>query len=427
MEVKLNIFISCAQEDEELRNQLQMQLRILERLNLISIWHKGKINPGEEPEKERNTRLDKAHIILLLTSQHFVDADDCYGIEMMRAMGLHDSGKAHVIPILLRPFDWESTEFARLQVLPMNKKPVTSWSDRNEALSHIAEGIRKVVEELQKSQQAYSIVEEIVDSNRLYNTLVRLDYREQVRVFQQFKNEKRQVGAFLIHGAPSYGQGWLLNRLIKQLPNSSAALDFKFSFERKACGRSLKDLWSELAKWVGLKNLPYSMAPYSQQEVINWRQEIVKRVHGLWQRNTVILILSKLHEMGDDQYINKFLEEFWLPLTAMAQKTLSQSPKHYLLMFLVDTADCVNTWNVSVAKQLDQSWEPCVPIKLEKLSRFSRDVLDSWIGYEVDTLPANLTAHDILDNSEDGIPEFVLDHVCGLFGYDWPELVKYRV
>ena len=95
-------------------------------------------------------------------------------------------------------------------------------------------------------------------------------------------------------------------------------------------------------------------------------------------------------------------------------------------MFLVDNADCVDKWKVTAAKQPNQTWEPCVPIKLEKLSQFSYEVLEEWIGYEVDTLPPTISAQSILNNSE-GIPEFVLDYVCSLFGYEWPELVKYRI
>ena len=419
MEDGTQIFLSYADEDEKLRERLEMQLAILEREGLITIWHKGKIVAGEETDYEIARHLNMAHVILLLVSASFIASYHCYNIELKRAMERHEAREVRVIPIILHAVDVEIAGFAKLQQLPMNKKPVTSWPQPDEALSHVAACIRKVVGELQKPKQAHGIIEESLDSNRLYNTLVRLNYREQVRVFQQFKNENRQVGAFLIHGAPSFGQSWLLNRLVRQLPNSSAALDFKFSLDRKACGRSLKDLWNELAKWVGLKHVPFPMDSHAQQE-------IVKRIYGLWQRHTVILILSRLHEI-DEHYVNSFLHEFWFPLASLASKPPSQSPKHYLLLFLVDTADSLEKWNIPVAKQPDQPWESHIPIELEKLTPFSFDVLDSWIEYEVDTLPSTLTAQAILDNSENGIPEFVLDHICSLFGYDWPELVKYRV
>jgi hypothetical protein len=421
MQTKVEVFFSCSQnrEDEELRNELERHLGLLIQEGFINVWHRGKLNPGVEDNLEVETHLNKAHIILLLISANFIASHSCYHLELKRAMERHAAGQARVIPVILHAVDLEIAEFTKLQILPMNKKPLTSWQKLDEALSHVAENIRKIVEEIAKSNQAQVSVEEIVDKTYLYNTLVRLDYREQVRVFQQFKNEKRQIGLFFIHGAPSYGQSWLLNRLVRQLPYNSVISSFKFSFERKACGRSLKDLWSELAKWVGLQ---YPSFPMDLQ----LQQEIVKRVHRLWQTHTVILILSKLHEI-DEQYVNNFMQAFWQPLSEMARNTQSQYPKHYLLAFLVDNTNCLDNWSIPAAKQLDQTWEPAIPIKLDKLSPFSFDVLENWIGYEVDTLPSSLTAQSILANSENGIPELVLEHVCELFGYDWLELVKYRL
>src|SRR6266699_3676351 len=53
----------------------------------------------------------------------------------------------------------------------------------------------KVETELRKIKQE-------INSDRLYGALTRLDYREQEDVFIQFMRERRQIGAFLIHGKP---------------------------------------------------------------------------------------------------------------------------------------------------------------------------------------------------------------------------------
>lgn len=425
----LEIFVSCAREDESLRDQLLSHLRVLERSGIITIWHSGLIYPGRELERERNLHIERAQIILLLLSHHFIASDDCYNIEMMRAMKRYSAGNVYLIPILLRPFEWKNTQFATWRVLPMNEMPITHWSERDAAFTHVVENIEKVVDDLLKVNKTGDSVEDGVDSNRLYNTLIRLNYSEQVRIFQQFKNEKRQVGAFLIHGAPSYGQGWLLNRLTKQLPGSSAAVHFKFSFERKACGRALRDLWIELAKWVGLNNPVFPPGISMFQSV---QQEIIQRVHELWQRQTVFVILSKLHEI-DEEYLNKFIQGFWKPLVVLASSTISRlpentlPPRNFLVLFLVDSADCVDAWKIALAQQPKQAWEPHIPINLQKLSPFPRDALHQWLEYELDTLPASLTVQNILENSGNGIPELVLEHVCSYFGYEWTDLIKYRV
>jgi hypothetical protein len=90
--------------------------------------------------------LDTASIILLLISADFVASDYCYGIEMQRAMERHEAGETHIIPILLRPVDWQSAPFGKLKALPSNGTPITEWRNRDAAFADVAKGIRSIVE-----------------------------------------------------------------------------------------------------------------------------------------------------------------------------------------------------------------------------------------------------------------------------------------
>jgi len=60
----------------------------------------------------------------------------------------HGCSPARVIPILLRPVDWHGTPFAKLQVLPANAQPITTWKNLDSAFANIAIEIRRVVDEL---------------------------------------------------------------------------------------------------------------------------------------------------------------------------------------------------------------------------------------------------------------------------------------
>jgi hypothetical protein len=53
-----------------------------------------------------------------------------------------------VIPIILRPVDWRTASFGRLQALPRDGRPVTRWPDQDEAFLDVAHGLRAVAEEL---------------------------------------------------------------------------------------------------------------------------------------------------------------------------------------------------------------------------------------------------------------------------------------
>ncbi|HEY1348601.1 MAG TPA: TIR domain-containing protein [Ktedonobacteraceae bacterium] len=136
-----SVFISYAREDERLRQQLETHLSLLLRQGWIADWHDRQILPGGEWAHDIDEHLEAASIILLLISPAFLASKYCFDTEMQRALERHQTGKAQVIPILLRPVQWQDAPFAHLQVLPTDAKPITKWRDRNEAFSDIVRGI----------------------------------------------------------------------------------------------------------------------------------------------------------------------------------------------------------------------------------------------------------------------------------------------
>lgn len=152
----VTLFYSYAHEDEELRNQLGKHLHLLKRQGLITSWHDREIRAGDDWAIEIDTHLESAQIILLLISADFLASDYCYGVEMKRALERHFAGEARVIPIILRPVDWQhDLLLSSLQALPTDGKPVTIWSSSppyDAAFEDIAQGIRKVLEDLLNSQ-----------------------------------------------------------------------------------------------------------------------------------------------------------------------------------------------------------------------------------------------------------------------------------
>jgi DNA polymerase III delta prime subunit len=145
----LQIFCSCAPEDIALFSQLHAHLRLLERQDLLSIWHSRLVTAGTNWAKAIDERITNASIILLLISSDFFASDYCYGIEMQTALQRHQAKEALVIPLLLRPIDWRAAppSLAHLPALPTNGRPITAWDDRDAAFADIAAGIRQVIQE----------------------------------------------------------------------------------------------------------------------------------------------------------------------------------------------------------------------------------------------------------------------------------------
>ena len=141
----IKVFFSYAHEDGVWCEKLRKFLRRLERDGDIQGWYDSDISGGMEWKVEIMTHLNAAHIILLLVSQDFIDSDFCWGTEMKEAMKRHKAGTARVIPIIVRHCDWQGTPFAKLQALPTDAKPLSSWSDEDEALLQVTRGIRQVI------------------------------------------------------------------------------------------------------------------------------------------------------------------------------------------------------------------------------------------------------------------------------------------
>ena len=146
----IEVFYSYAHKDEKLRNKLETQLSLLKQQGHITNWHDRKISAGQEWANEIDERLNTADIILLLISPDFLASEYCYGIEMEHALERHERGEARVIPVILRKVYWQGASFGKLQALPTDARPVmsSSWHNQDEAFFNVAEGIRKVVEEI---------------------------------------------------------------------------------------------------------------------------------------------------------------------------------------------------------------------------------------------------------------------------------------
>jgi hypothetical protein len=147
----LEIFFSYTHADEAWRKKIEISLSTLKRQKLIKGWSDRNILGGSEWEEMINSHLQTAPIILLLISPDFIASDYCYSNELDQAIKLHEARLARVIPIILRPTDWKDTPFNRLQALPRDAKPISRWADTDEALLDVAKGIRRVIEDLQKT------------------------------------------------------------------------------------------------------------------------------------------------------------------------------------------------------------------------------------------------------------------------------------
>src|SRR6266700_5476865 len=131
--VSFDLFI-CSSETEK-----DKRLRGDFGTHLSTLRNRGMINDrfvdatvAKRPENATIFQdLDNADVIILLITPDFTNSPFCEQLTQ-RALGRWRRGTP-VIPILLRPTDYEEAEFARLEMLPQDAKPVTEWQDQDTA------------------------------------------------------------------------------------------------------------------------------------------------------------------------------------------------------------------------------------------------------------------------------------------------------
>jgi len=183
--------------------------------------------------------------------------------------------------------------------------------------------------------------------------LLRLDYKQQGKVFDQFLKKEHQFGAFLIYGELEHGQDWLLNRFLYRLsrrlaertPRGHIGKVYKLDFASKVRKRDVDTLWRELAVEIGLRS---SRNPPSPKILIDATQALLKT-------QTVVFILRNPVWIGEG-CIKQFLDSFWSPLTTK-NETYTSSSSHYCLLFLIDNDDCIDKW---ITAQCDETLQPVV-------------------------------------------------------------------
>jgi hypothetical protein len=146
------LYFSYADEDTALLTQLQKQLIMLKRSGLITMWYRDRFRVGKDKDAEQANYINKAHIILLLISPHFL-ADEYTYSEATRAMQRSEAEDVIVIPIIWRPTtDWQRAAFGRLQSLPRTSKAIAEYSgaERERLIKDVATEIRDIVDELRE-------------------------------------------------------------------------------------------------------------------------------------------------------------------------------------------------------------------------------------------------------------------------------------
>ena len=144
------IFISYSHKDEDFKDTLIEHLSPLRRNAVIAPWQDRDIVAGEDWNEAIFEHLRNAKVVLLLVSSSFINSDFCIDKELTATMERHAKGECIVVPIIIRPCDFQEMSFAKFQCVPKNAKPISKWEDTDEAWLDVVKQLKKVFSSLQK-------------------------------------------------------------------------------------------------------------------------------------------------------------------------------------------------------------------------------------------------------------------------------------
>jgi hypothetical protein len=81
-------------------------------------------------------------------SPYFIASDYCHHVEMTHAMERHGRGDARIIPVILRPCDWQPMPFGKILGVPRDGLAITCWPDLYEAFLDVVKWIRAALRKL---------------------------------------------------------------------------------------------------------------------------------------------------------------------------------------------------------------------------------------------------------------------------------------
>ncbi len=143
-----SIYLSYAQKDEVLKREFEDYLVILQQNGLISGWVERQVQQGTNWSQVIDPRLLTTDFVLVLVSPSLLASGYCSGAELSEAFKRSAAGETRVIPIILHYANLMGNPLRRVQSLPKNGIPVSSWPDRSEVWENIDQGIRASIKDM---------------------------------------------------------------------------------------------------------------------------------------------------------------------------------------------------------------------------------------------------------------------------------------
>ncbi len=141
-----NFFISYSFKDEHFKNELKSHFRGLINNKTIKAWDGRAILPGEDWDNKIKKKLEEADVILFLVSSDFMNSDYIKDVEIKHAIERYEKNEVKIVPVIIRPCDFESSLFSKFLAVPTGKLAISKWPNADEAYLDVVNHIKRMLD-----------------------------------------------------------------------------------------------------------------------------------------------------------------------------------------------------------------------------------------------------------------------------------------
>jgi len=227
-----------------------------------------------------------------------------------------------------------------------------------------------------------------LSKNSITDLLWHLDYKQQERHFDDALERQTRSIAFSIVAPCDTTQRWILNRLMRRIPNRENALILPaIKLKTHRMREQFEHFWQDLAQRFGTES---------------GKDQVLREMCHANTHHPIILTVYEFRQLKNAQ--KQLIEEFWEPLSDM-MKHSKRSPRSRVVMFLVDQT-CLNQETTTVVKLSPMESITCDDIESWRCS----DLVAQWWQSKSGVSEPDFTVQ--LDLEADLDPYEALDTIC---------------
>lgn len=144
------IFISYSHQDEEWKDRLVKQLKVVQLEGLCDVWEDRQIVVGDDWKPEIEKALNDADIAILMVSVDFLGSNFIRTEEVPRILERRETQGVWVIPVFVKPCAWTKVKWLnKIQGEPRDGKTLEERDRNGEAERILADLAEKIADRIQ--------------------------------------------------------------------------------------------------------------------------------------------------------------------------------------------------------------------------------------------------------------------------------------